>query len=236
MAAVHSVAPPASLRDTDRATLALFFRVLSDPTRLRIPLHVAVVPGIVRSPPLGLLVAALLVIDVGIHAILLCDPVYRRAVTMAERLRPLRRFDAELRNLRPAFRRLFHAHTIAGVLGYIAAAAALQFLLFQLALQAVGATQVGFARAALIYAVGHILSGLTMLPGGLGAYEGLLTGFLVLEGVAPSQGAAAALLYRGFNDVLMAALGVHAGLGLRRRIRRRRAFLGLAPGEPLLCE
>ena len=38
--------------------------------------------------------------------------------------------------------------------------------------------------------------------------EGILTGFMALQGVSPSAGAAPAILYRGFNEVFMAGLGL----------------------------
>ncbi|MGH7904838.1 MAG: lysylphosphatidylglycerol synthase domain-containing protein, partial [Candidatus Dormibacteraceae bacterium] len=117
--------------------------------------------------------------------------------------------------------------TAAAVVVWNATAVAAAFLLFELALHAVGVTSVGFAQAAFIYALGHILAALSFLPGGIGAYEGVLTGFMALQGVPPSEGAAAALLYRGFNDIFMAGLGLGAGAMLARwtpaRRRRRRA-------------
>jgi uncharacterized protein (TIRG00374 family) len=92
----------------------------------------------------------------------------------------------------------------------------LAFALFLLALHAVGVTNGGYAKAAFIYALGHILAAVSMLPGGVGVYEGVLTAFMALQGVPPSQGAAAALLYRGFNDLFMALLGLGATWWLHR--------------------
>lgn len=65
-----------------------------------------------------------------------------------------------------------------------------------------GVENVGFARAASIYAVAYLMSGVTT-PVGLGAYEGILTGFMALQGVSPSSAAPAAILYRGFNEVFV---------------------------------
>ena len=47
-----------------------------------------------------------------------------------------------------------------------------------------------------------------MLPGALGAYEGMMTGAMALQGVAPAAAAGGALLYRVVIDVLMALLGL----------------------------
>lgn len=62
----------------------------------------------------------------------------------------------------------------------------------------------------------QMLAGFTMVPAGLGSYEALLTGLLAVVGVAPAAAAAAALLYRGFSDRLMAVLGLVASVGIRR--------------------
>jgi uncharacterized protein (TIRG00374 family) len=136
---------------------------------------------------------------------------------MVERIRFLRRFDRELRDIRPAFVKLFQPRIGLTIVLINAVAVALAFALFLLALHAVGVNNVGFAKAAFIYALGHILAALTFLPGGVGAYEGILTAFMALQGVPPSTGAAAAILYRGFNDIFMALIGLGAGWWLKRR-------------------
>lgn len=61
-----------------------------------------------------------------------------------------------------------------------------------------------------------------MLPAGLGVYEGTLTGLLVLQGVDPAS-AAAALLYRGFDYLVLGIVGLPVVVVLDRpgRIRRR---------------
>src|SRR5579884_4505049 len=61
-----------------------------------------------------------------------------------------------------------------------------------------------------------LVAGLSMLPAGLGVYEGTLTGLLVLQGVDPASAAAAALLYRGFNDLLMGMAGLPVVMVLDR--------------------
>jgi glycosyltransferase 2 family protein len=181
----------------------------------------ALVPALPRRPELGALVFVLLLAQVGVFVVLLWKPLYDRSVNLVERLTPLQRFDKQLRHLRPAFLELFTVRTLFGVVLFNAAAVLLSFVLFELALHAVHVTSVGFAEAAFIYALGHILSGLSMLPGGLGVYEGILTGVLATQHVPPAIGAVAALLYRGFNDVFMAILGFGAIFLLRRLTARR---------------
>jgi len=175
----------------------------------------AVLPAIAQHPDIGGLVALITLAQLSILGILLWEPGYNFAVRMVERIRLLRRFDRELRDIRPAFVHLFTPRAGIPILVFNALAVSLAFALFLLALHAVGVNNVGFAKAAFIYALGHILAGLSFLPGGVGVYEGVLTGFMALQGVPPPQGAAAALLYRGFNDLMMAALGIGAGWWLR---------------------
>jgi glycosyltransferase 2 family protein len=176
----------------------------------------AVLPAIAQHPDIGAIVAAITLVQVSIFVVLLWERGYNWAVRTVERIRVLRRFDRDLRDLRPAFAHLFSLRTGLRIVAWNALAVAIAFLLFLLALRAVGVTNVGYAKAAFIYALGHILAALSMLPAGVGVYEGVLTAFMALQGVPPSQGAAAALLYRGFNDVLMAVLGLGAAWWLHR--------------------
>jgi len=175
----------------------------------------AVLPAIAQHPDIGGIVALITLLQVGIFVVLLWERGYRFAVRSVERIRFLRRFDRELRDIRPAFVHLFEPRAGIPIVAFNMLAVTLAFALFLLALHAVGVSNIGFAKAAFIYALGHILAALTFLPGGVGAYEGILTAFMALQGVPPSQGAAAALLYRGFNDILMACIGLGAGWWLR---------------------
>jgi uncharacterized membrane protein YbhN (UPF0104 family) len=177
----------------------------------------AVLPAIAQHPDIGALVAVITLAQIGIFVILLWERGYNMAVRAVERISFLRRFDKELRDIRPAFVQLFRPRAGIPIVLLNVLAVVLAFLLFLLAVRAVGVTNIGFAKAVYISAWGHILAALTFLPGGVGAYEGILTGFMALNGVPPSQGAAAALLYRGFNDIFMAMLGLGAAWWLRRR-------------------
>lgn len=168
----------------------------------------AILPDALTRRQIGVIAVGLTIVQVSVFMVLLWQPAYDWALRTVERVRPLRRFHPQLKQIRPAFLHLFHPPTAAAVVLWNAAGVASAFFLFELALHAVGVSHVDFVQAAFIYALGHILAALSFLPGGMGAYEGILTAFMALNGVPPSQGAAAALLYRGFNDVLMAGLGV----------------------------
>lgn len=186
---------------------------------------IPLIPAMVVEPPLIPVVVLLVVLVTAILVLLLWPPAYERAIDMLERLPFLRRFDNELRHIRPAFVRLFDARTVIGVTVFDAIGVALTFFLFELALHAVGVDGVGILQATFIYAVAYLVSGLAFTPVGIGAYEGIITGFMVLQGVPPSEGAAAALLYRGFNDVFMALVGIAVLVVLRRSVRRREGRL-----------
>jgi uncharacterized membrane protein YbhN (UPF0104 family) len=175
-----------------------------------------VLPAIAQHPDIGAVVAVITLLQASIFVVLLWERGYNWAVRKVERIRLLRRFDRELRDIRPAFRHLFSPRIGAPIVACNALAVGVAFLLFELALHAVGVNHVGYAKAAFIYALGHILAAVSFLPGGVGVYEGILTAFMALQGVPPPQGAAAALLYRGFNDIVMAAIGLGAGWWLRR--------------------
>lgn len=183
----------------------------------------AVLPAIAQHPDIGAVVAVITLAQVSIFVVLLWKRGYDFAVRMVERIGFLRRFDQQLRDIRPAFVHLFSPRAGIPIVAWNALAVALAFLLFELALHAVGVTNVGYAKAAFIYALGHILAALSFLPGGVGVYEGVLTAFMALQGVPPEEGAAAALLYRGFNDIMMACFGLGAGWWLRRRWPNQRA-------------
>jgi uncharacterized membrane protein YbhN (UPF0104 family) len=192
---------------------------------------VAAVPAVVEQRGLASLLLVLLLVLTAIVIMLVREPAYRRGVEVAEHIPLVRRLDRELVDLRPAFLRLLNPRTAAAVTGWTIVGAAAAFVAFELALRAVGITSVGYLDALSVYALGHLLGAVSMLPGGIGVYEGVLTGFMALHGVPPSQGAAAALLYRGCNDLLMALFGLAVAWALRRQ-RRERASALRDPGEP----
>ena len=153
---------------------------------------------------------------VGVFIILLWKPAYDWALRIVERLRILRRFDSQLRDLQPTFAALFAPSTLIPVLILNVLSVLLTYLLFYLALAALGASQVTFVAAAFVLGLSYILSALSFLPGGLGVFEGLLTILMIANGVPAAVGAAAGILYRAYNDVLMAILGAFAGLVVRK--------------------
>jgi uncharacterized membrane protein YbhN (UPF0104 family) len=179
-------------------------------------LGLAAIPAAVHHPEL-IGPAASLVGFLGVTAgVLLWRRAFERVLRELDRVPVIRRHDPAIRSLRAGVVHLARPAPLLGSVGWNALGAALGFVLFELALRSVGITDVSPADVALVYAAGHLLAAASMLPGGLGSYEAIVTGFLVLEGVPAYSGAAAALLYRGITDVFMAGFGLAAGAWLRR--------------------
>jgi uncharacterized membrane protein YbhN (UPF0104 family) len=175
-------------------------------------------PQLVQRPNVALLMLAMILGFVGIFVVLLWEPAYEHAIRVVEKVRFFRRFDAQLHDIRPAFQRLFRARTLCGVLVFQALAALLSFLLFYLALVAIG-LKVSYVAAVFVLGVSFTFSAISFLPLGIGAFEGLLTVIIVTYGIPAAAGAGSALIFRGYNDVLMALIGTPCLLYVRRRQR-----------------
>ncbi|MBJ7595658.1 MAG: flippase-like domain-containing protein [Candidatus Dormibacteraeota bacterium] len=166
-----------------------------------------VLPRVASHPDIALLVIVMVLVHLLILTVLIWEPAYSGAVRIVEKVKPLRRFDSQLRSIRPAFIELLHLRVVVPVLLCNAAAVFLSYLLFYMALHAVGQTQVGFIAATFVLALSFVISGISLIPGGVGPFEGLLTVLMIANGVPVAAGAAAGLLFRGFNDILMAGVG-----------------------------
>jgi glycosyltransferase 2 family protein len=175
-----------------------------------------VLPRVATQRDVALLVLLMTLAHVGIFAILIWKRAYDWAVRTVEKVRFLRRFDKQLRDLRPAFVALFHPRALVPILLCNAVAAGLNFLLFYLALRALGQDSISFVSAAFVLGLSYIVAGLSFIPGGVGAFEGLATVVMIGNGIPPAIGAAVTLLYRGYNDILMAVVGAPVALAVRR--------------------
>jgi len=168
----------------------------------------AMVPVVVGTPVLSIPLAVALLPQLAIFAILLSPSVYGALAGRVGKLRPFRRFRRELDLLGPAFRSLVHVRTVLPVVALDAIAASLSISLFALALASVHGTGSDLLHVAFTYSASQVVTNLTVIPGALGAYEGMMTGAMALQGVAPAAAATGALLYRLGNDVLMALIGL----------------------------
>lgn len=187
-------------------------------------LTTAMLPVVPREPRLGLALLAALLPQLAIFTILLWARPYEYLVGKVAGYRLLRRFGPQLELIGPSFRRLFRPRVLVPVIAADATCVALAVALFWLGLAAVHAERVGLQAVMFTYSIGQLASGLSVLPAALGLYEGMMTGLLAIQGVSPAAAAAAALMYRAFNDVLMAVVGLLLVLLLERgTFRRERA-------------
>lgn len=185
-------------------------------------LGLGVLPRVVAEPGVAALAVVMVLLHAGVFTVLSWRPVYDWSRRTVERIRILRRFDRQLRELRPSFMKLWGLRTAVPVFGLQAVAALLNFLLFFLALRALGVSTLSLAGSAYVLGLSYILAGMSLIPGGLGAFEAIVTLLLMANGVAAASGAAASLLYRGFNDVVVALVGVPFGIHIRRMLKQPR--------------
>jgi uncharacterized protein (TIRG00374 family) len=197
-----------------------------------------VLPRVSTHPDIALLVIAMVLAHLLIFTVLLWGRAHAWAIRTVERVKFLRRFDEQLRSIRPAFLELIHLRILVPSIIVNAVAVFLTYYLFYLALHAIGQTEVSLVNAAFVLSLSHILSGLSLIPGGVGPFEGLLTVLMIANGVPPAAGAASGLLYRVFNDVLMAGVGavflvlIRSGRLHQGPLRRRRNAAKARPRTP----
>ena len=190
-----------------------------------------VLPRVASHPDVAVLVVIMVLVHLLVLTVLVWGPAYNWAIGVVEKVSVLKRFDKQLRSIRPAFIELLHVRVVVAVLGCTVVAVGLSYLLFYLSLHAVGQTEVSFIAAAFVLALSFVISGISLIPGGVGPFEGLLTVLMITNGVPVAAGAAAGLLFRGFNDILMAAVGAVFLVLIRRgrlheRPPRRRSRRG----------
>jgi uncharacterized protein (TIRG00374 family) len=180
-------------------------------------LTLAAVPQAIGGVGPSLAVLAILAGFSLLFAMLIYEPAYAVGLRLVSAVRPLRSWTSALRSMRVAFVKLLRARTLARVAFFDLCAVVFAVALLYVALHAVGASTAALPAVAFALAVANLTSGLSLVPIGLGVFEGTITLLLVGAGIAPGEAAAAALLYRGFNDGFMGGLGAIIALGARRR-------------------
>ncbi len=150
---------------------------------------------------------------------LIYEAAYAIGLRLVDAVRPQRRWSGELWGTRVAFVKLLHARTVAEVAFFDAWAVIFAVLMLHVGLDAVRARTVSFASVGFALAVANVAAGLSLIPIGLGVFEGTITLLTIAAGATPGEAAAGGLLYRGFNDVFMAGFGAMIALATRRRRR-----------------
>src|SRR5215469_4020199 len=176
-------------------------------------------PRLAQAPSVALIMILTMLAFLSVFLILLWKSAYEWAVGVVEHFKRLRRFDKQLHEIRPAFVLLCRPRTLLPIAFFQALAALLSFSLFFLAMRSIGLDSVSYVNAVFVLGVSYTFGAISFLPLGIGAFEGLLTVILLTLGISPAVGAATGLIYRGYNDVLMAAVGLPALLYVRARQR-----------------
>lgn len=175
----------------------------------------AALPGSGQVPGAQAAVISALVGIAAISVILLWSPAFERVMTVAEHVPLVRRYAPDIRALRRDVVFIARRPATLGpaLLGPVAAVIAIA--VFYFTVRSVG-LDLGLYQAAFVYAVAHLAGGVSLLPGGIGAYEGTMTFLLVAFGAAAAVAAAIAILNRAFDRVLVTVVGAVVYFLIRR--------------------
>lgn len=174
------------------------------------------IPGLLAVPhALPGIIAALVLTALVFLALAWC-PAFRwlrAGVSHTPGLRNLLHEVDELHNDVVALFR--HRATLTGA--WISAAqAAFVVTALWLVAEALDPGALSWEGAALVFAVSNVAGALSLIPGGIGAYEASVVGLLVGLGIPPGVAAAIALVQRLFDKGLATAIGF-AGYAVARR-------------------
>jgi hypothetical protein len=151
-------------------------------------------PGLAERHDVALFMLVSTLAFAVIFAAILWEPLYERAIRIVEHVSFLRRFDQQLHEIRPAFVTLCSPRRIVPILVYQGLAALLSFLLFYLALLAVGVSHVSYITAVFVLGVSYTFAAISFLPLGIGAFEGLPLTTMFLPGCCLSVAISSATL------------------------------------------
>jgi len=185
-----------------------------------IGLIAAAVPGAGQFPGAQAAVVVALLGILSISTILLWPRAFTFVMRFAVRVPFIRRYSADLMSLHRDV--IFIARRPAtlgpALLGPVAALIAIA--MFYFTVRSVG-VNLGVYQVAFVYAVAHLAGGISLLPGGIGAYEGSMTFLLVAFGVATPVAAAIAILNRAFDRLLVTLVGTAVFFVIRRPLNLR---------------
>jgi len=185
-----------------------------------IGLIAAAVPGAGQFPGAQAAVVVALLGILGISTILLWPEAFAFVMRFAVKVPIVRHYSADLISLHKDV--IFIARRPAtlgpALLGPVAAVIAIA--MFYFTVRSVG-VDLGLYQAAFVYAVAHLAGGISLLPGGIGAYEGSMTFLLVAFGVAIPVAAAIAILNRAFDRLLVTVVGTVVYFAIRRPLNLR---------------
>lgn len=190
----------------------------------------AAVPGAFEHRAWAGAVLAALLFTVSVFAVLTVNRVFRRVHGVVRRIPLLRRFSADIEELHRETVVLLrrpdtYTWSVLSVFGVLIAVT-----LFWLVVHSIDPHLLSWPEAAFVYAVSHVAGAVSLIPGGLGAYEASIAGLLVASGASIQVGATIAILHRGADKGLATVAGMIA-YGIARRRHRFTSF-GLFRQQP----
>jgi len=195
----------------------------------------AAVPGAFEHRAWAGAVVAALVFTAAVFVILTVRRVFRVVYRVVARVPVLRRFRFDIAELHRETVELLrrpetYTWSVLSVFGALIAVT-----LFWLVVHSIAPGLLSWPEAAFVYAVSHIAGAVSLIPGGLGAYEASIAGLLVASGASIQVGATIAILHRGADKGLATVAGMIA-YGIARRRHRFSGFGLFRPqpaGEPV---
>lgn len=176
------------------------------------------VPGLLAVPhALGAIIAIIAFI-VAIFIGMIWCPVYRRLRWLVAHVPLLRRLLHQLDELHNDLVLLSRKPATFAWSWLSALQAAAMITALWLVAEAVAPGQLGWWEAALVFAVSNVAGLLSLIPGGIGAYEGSVIGLLVGFGINPGVAAAIAVVQRLADKGLATAVGFASYAVARRRL------------------
>ncbi len=182
-------------------------------------LLVIAVPGLLHLHDGGWLVAAGLLSVALVVAVLTVHRLFRPVYGVAARTPGLRRFSSQVLWLHVETVQLVRQRSTLGWSAISVVQAAAMITGFWLVLGALAPGVISWSDAALVYAVSNIAGALSLIPGGIGAYEASVVGLLVASGLDVQTAAAGALIQRLCDKGFATLIGFAAYAVARRRFR-----------------
>ena len=176
------------------------------------------IPGLLALPhALGGIIAILVFIVAVFTAMTWC-PVYRWLRALVAHTPGLRRLLHQIDELHNDLVVLMRKPGTITWSWLSALQAAAMVTALWLVAEAIAPGQLSWKNAALVFAVSNVAGLLSLIPGGIGAYEGSIVGLLVSFGVNPGVAAAIAVVQRIANQGVATGVGFVSYAVARRRL------------------
>ena len=179
----------------------------------------AAVPGAFEHRAWAGAVLVALVFTIAVFVILTVSRVFHAVHRAVSRIPLLRRFSNDIEELHRETvvllrRSETYTWSVLSVFGVLIAVT-----LFWLVVHSIQPGLLSWPEAAFVYAVSHVAGAVSLIPGGLGAYEASIAGLLVASGSSIQVGATIAILHRGADKGLATLAGMIAYAIARKRFR-----------------